>query len=254
MTAISIVTVVYNNQHTIRHCIDSVLSQRDVQIEHIVIDGCSADGTVEIVRGYGNRIATFVSEPDKGVYDAMNKGVKLATGDIITTLNSDDVYADDTVVAQMVEFIQENSLDAAYGDVVYVSKHDPNRFTRYWRTGEYKRGRFCYGWAIPHPAFFCRREIFERYGYFNEQFRIAGDFELMLRFIEKHRIKVGYLPRVLVRMRTAGRANVLPGVIQGNWEIMRSFGLNGLRLSPWFFVYKPLMKISQLLARPTCDE
>jgi hypothetical protein len=118
-----------------------------------------------------------------------------------------------------------------------------------WRPGQYRRGAFSNGWVVPHPTLFCRKQVFEKYGYFNSDFRIAADFELMLRFIEAHRIKVGYLPKVIVKMRTGGKANVLRGMIRGNGEIIKSFRLNGLRLSPWFFIRKPIVKISQLFVK-----
>ncbi|MBA7660303.1 hypothetical protein ES703_68305 [subsurface metagenome] len=151
----------------------------------------------------------------------------------------------------MVEFIQNNGLDAAYGDLVYMDRNNSDHVTRFWKVGEYKRRAFYYGWVIPHPTFFCRKQVFEKYGYFNEKFQVAADFELLLRFIEKHQIKVGYLPKVIVKMRAGGKANVLQGIIRGNWEIIRSFRLNNLRLSPWFFIVKPITKISQLFRRPS---
>ncbi len=247
---VSTITSVLNGGATIEDTIKSVLSQTYKDIEHIVIDGGSTDGTLEILAKYRSQIAKCISEPDKGVYDAMNKGIKLSKGDIIATLNADDFYADETIVSQMVEFMQRNSLDAVYGDLVYIDRKNTDIVTRFWKTGRYKRGAFCYGWVIPHPTFFCRRQVFEKYGYFNEDFRIAADFELMLRFVEKCQIKVGYLPKVIVKMRSGGKANVLRGIIRGNWEIIGSFRRNNLRLSPWFFVHKPVMKISQLFRRP----
>jgi len=246
----SIITVVFNGAKTIANTVKSVLSQNHCDLEYIVIDGGSTDGTLNIIADYRDKISKCVSEPDKGVYDAMNKGIKLSTGDIVATLNSDDVYADETIVAQMVEFIKDNDLDAAYGDLVYTASAGNDCITRFWKAGEYKRGNFGYGWVIPHPTFFCRKEIFEKYGYFNDKFQIAADFELMLRFIEKHRIKVGYLPKIIVKMTKGGKANVLRGIVRGNWEIIKSFRLNGLRLSPWFFIRKPMAKISQLFIRP----
>jgi len=245
---VSIITVCFNSADTIEDTIKSVLSQDYKDIEYIVVDGGSRDATLEILTKYRSRISKYISEPDNGVYDAMNKGIKLSTGDVITILNSDDIYADETVVGQMVDFMQSNGLDAAYGDLVHIDHNNTNHVTRFWKAGEYKKGAFCYGWVLPHPTFFCRKEIFERFGYFNDKLQIAADFELMLRFIEKHRIKVGYLPKVVVKMRTGGKANVFRGVIRGNWEIIRSFRLNNLRLSPWFFVYRPIIKMSQLFA------
>lgn len=151
----------------------------------------------------------------------------------------------------MVEFIQSNDLDAAYGDLIYINRDNPNQIRRFWQAGRYKKKAFSYGWVMPHPTFFCKKEIFERFGYFNDRLQIAADFELMLRFIEKHQIKVGYLPKTIAKMRTAGKANSLRGIIRGNREIIKSFQLNDLRMSPWFFVRKPLSKISQLFKRPT---
>ena len=248
---VSIITVCFNNAETIEDTIRSVLSQYYKNIEYIIIDGGSTDGTLGIISKYKNNITKVISEPDNGVYDAMNKGIKLSSGDVIATLNADEFYANETIVCQMVEFIQSNNLDAAYGDVVYVKQDNINQLVRFWKTGEYLKNSFQRGWIIPHPAFFCRRKYFEQYGYFESGFKIAADFELMLRFIEKYQIKVGYLSKVIVKMRTGGKANVLRGIIRGNCEIIRSFRLNGLRLSPWFFIVKPITKISQLFKRPS---
>ena len=247
---VSIITVVLNGAEMIEHTIKSVLSQDYDDIEYIVIDGGSTDGTLDILSKYQGKISRCISESDTGIYEAMNKGIKLLSGDIVATLNSDDIYADHTIISKIVEFIKTGGLDAAYGDLIYVNRNNTNQVKRFWKPGQYKRKAFCYGWVLPHPTFFCRKEIFERFGYFNDKLKIAADFELMLRFIEKHQIKVGYLPKAIVKMRTGGKANVLRGIIRGNLEIIKSFRLNGLRLSPWFFVYKPLIKISQLFARP----
>jgi glycosyltransferase involved in cell wall biosynthesis len=247
---VSIITVCFNIAGTIEDTIKSVLSQDHEDIEYIVVDGASTDGTLDIIKKYKNNIAKIISEPDNGIYDAMNKGLSSSTGDIVATLNGDDIYAEKTTVSRMVEFIQNNGLDAAYGDLVYFNRHEPGHVKRYWRPGPYKKGAFYHGWVIPHPTFFCRKEIYEKFGYFNDTLQIAADFELMLRLIEKNRIKIGYLPKVIVKMGTGGKANVLRGIIKGNKEIIKSFRLNGLRLSPWFFVCKPITKISQLFARP----
>ena len=244
---VSIITVCFNSAGTIKDTIDSVLGQDYKDIEYIVVDGGSTDGTIDIILRNKDRISKFISEPDKGIYDAMNKGIRLSTGDIIATLNSDDVYAENTIVGQMADFIQSNCLDAAYGDLVYVDPGNNNRVSRFWKAGDYRQGAFYYGWAIPHPTFFCRKWVFEKYGCFNEKFHIAADFELLLRFVEAKQIKVGYLHRTIVKMKTGGKANVLRGMIHGNLEIMKSFRLNGLRLSPLFFIRKPIEKISQLL-------
>ncbi|MFC1792128.1 glycosyltransferase family 2 protein [Planctomycetota bacterium] len=247
---ISITTVCFNSAETIEDTIKSILSQDYKDIEYIVVDGGSTDGTLDIINRYKNKIAKVISEPDNGIYDAMNKGLRSSTGGILATLNGDDVYADKSIVGRMVEFIESKNLDAAYGDLIYVDCRDTGHVKRFWQPGPYKKGAFHRGWVIPHPTFFCRKEIFEKHGYFNDKMEIAADFELMLRFIEKHQITVGYLPQVIVKMRTGGKANDLRGMIQGNKEIIKSFRLNNLRLSPWFFVCKPITKISQLFRAP----
>lgn len=247
---LSIVTVCLNSVETIEDTIKSVLIQDYKNIEYIVVDGRSTDGTLDILKKYRDRIHKYISEPDKGIYDAMNKGIKLARGDIIAILNSDDVYADSTVVGQMVNFMETTLVDAAYSNLVYVDRDDTGRIKRFWNPGEYKKGAFLKGWTIPHPTFFCHREIFEKFGLYNTKFQIAADFELMMRFVEKHKIKVDYLPKVIVKMRTGGKANILKGIIRGNMEIFRALRINEFHLSPLFFVSKPITKISQLFIRP----
>jgi len=246
---ISIITVCYNSAETIEATIESVISQDYKDIEYIIVDGGSLDGTLDILKKYRDQIHKYISEPDYGIYDAMNKGINLATGDIVATLNSDDIYADKTIISTMVDYIKSNALDAAYGDLAYIDRDNADHVTRFWKPGEYNKGAFSHGWVIPHPTFFCRKEIYEKYGYFNDKFQVAADFELLLRFVEKHQINLGYLPKLIVKMRTGGKANVLRGIIRGNYEIIRSFRLNDLRLSPWFFIVKPITKISQLFTR-----
>jgi len=247
---VSIITVCFNSAETIENTIKSILSQDHENIEYIVVDGGSTDGTLDIINRYKNDIAIVISGPDNGIYDAMNKGFRSSNGTIIAALNGDDVYAGNSIVSRMVEFIKSKDLDAAYGDLIYVDRRDTGHVKRFWKPGPYKKGAFYYGWVIPHPTFFCRKEIYEKYGYFNDKMQIAADFELMLRLIERHRIKIDYLPEVIVTMSTGGKANLLRGIIHGNIEIIKSFRLNGLRLSPLFFIRKPITKISQLFARP----
>jgi len=243
---VSIITVVFNAAETIEDCINSVFTQTHRDIEHIIVDGGSTDGTISVINSNNNKIARSVSEKDDGIYNAMNKGIHLAKGETIAFLNADDVYADENVISQVATVMQKNCWDAVYGDLIYIDYLNTNRIVRYWQPGEYKNRAFFHGWAPPHPTFFCRKEIFEKFGCFYDKFKIAADFELMLRFIEHHKINVGYLPKVLVKMRTGGRANVLRGIFKGNSEIIKSFALNGLWISPLFFVYKPIEKIRQL--------
>lgn len=253
----SVITVVFNNARTIESAIKSVLSQDYSDIEHIIIDGGSTDGTVEIIGKYRDKISHFISEQDNGIYDAMNKGLKLATGDCIAFLNADDFYANANAVSSIMEAFETMNVDAIYGDIVYVDRFDPDKIVRCWKPGEYKKGKFRLGWVPPHPTFFCRRKIYQKYGGYLNSFKIAADFELMLRFMEKYNIRTKYLPEVLVKMRTGGKANNLCGILKGNMEIIKAFHLNQIRLSPLFFLVKPVTKLKQLLIpfiKSHCDQ
>jgi glycosyltransferase involved in cell wall biosynthesis len=246
---VSIVTVCFNNVDTVEDTVRSVMSQTHSDLEHVIVDGKSTDGTVDVLAKYRDRIDTIVSEPDEGIYDAMNKGIRLATGQMVGFLNADDIYADSNVISDIVAAVQAGQYDAAYGDLVYVPRHDVSRVLRYWKAGEYRPGDFYNGWVPPHPTFFCRRFLFEKLGSFNSFYRIAGDFELMLRFIEGHGIRVAYVPRSLVRMRVGGKANTIRGIVCGNREILHAFASNGLKPSLRFFWHKPFVKLSQLTRR-----
>lgn len=246
---ISIITSVLNGADTIADTIESVMKQDYDNIEHVIIDGGSTDQTVPIIKKYANNIEKFISEPDDGVYDAMNKGIKLSTGDIIATLNSDDFYASQDTVKNMVNCIETFDLDAAYGDLAYVSRKNIDKVVRFWKAGKYRKGAFRHGWALPHPTFFCKRKVYEDYGYFNPNIKIASDFELLLRFVEKHEIAIGYQPQVIVKMRTGGKAYGLVGRICGNLEIISAFHLNDLTISPSFFIRKPIAKLTQFFRR-----
>jgi len=247
--SVSIVTVCYNCADTLADTFQSVRCQNHSDVEYIIVDGGSTDGTKDLVAEYGGRISKFVSESDEGIYDAMNKGIRLAEGEFVAFLNADDMYADDRVVSDVVAAAEAGDVDAVYGDLLYVRRDDTRRVVRYWKAGEYLPGAFRLGWVPPHPTFFCRRSVFEKFGAFDANYRLAGDFELMLRLIEKQRIRVGYIPRPLVRMRVGGRANTLRGVLRGNREILRAFAANGLKPALGFFWRKPLVKVGQLLRR-----
>lgn len=191
---VSIITVVFNNKDFIESAIKSVLSQTYSSIEYIVVDGGSTDGTIEIINKYRDKIAKFISEPDKGIYDAMNKGIKMAAGEIIGTLNSDDVYADSRVIETAVKSMEEKRVGVCWGDLVYVSRNDISRIIRHWKSSEYEEGKFKNGWMPPHPTFFVRKEIYGKFGAFNLNFKIAADYELMLRFLERHKVGSCYIP------------------------------------------------------------
>jgi len=243
---ISIITVVRNNESTIRCAIESVLSQSYQTIEYIVIDGASTDGTIEIINSYGDKITQFISEQDNGIYDAMNKGINLSTGDVIGILNSDDFYENEHVLKDVMDAFQNKKVDAVYGDLLYVSSKDPSVIKRIWESRSYSDGLFQKGWHPAHPTFFVNREIYNRFGVFNLDFKIAADYELMLRFIVKYKITLEYLPKTLVRMRLGGESNgSIFNIVKANRECLRSWGINDLRVNPLIFFAKPFYKILQ---------
>jgi glycosyltransferase len=248
---VSIITAVYNNAGTIGPCLESVSSQTHTDIEHIVIDGGSKDGTVDIVKNFGGNIAKFFSEADNGVYDAMNKGLKLVTGDIIGILNGDDFYPDPNILAKVAGAFDDPSVDSCYGDLVYVDRNDTSRTVRYWKAGPYNYRKFFWGWMPPHPTFFVRRAVYQKYGHFNLALGTAADYELILRFLVKHRIAATYIPEVLVKMRTGGISNVtLKNRLRANRMDRYAWKVNDLRPYPWTTYLKPARKIAQFFVCP----
>jgi len=208
-----------------------------------VQDGGSQDDTVTIARAYQ---ANCISEGDKGLYDAMNKGIQRASGDIVGILNSDDFYAGDQVLVRVQEAFQDPNIKAVYGDLDYVDPEDTGKVIRKWRSGPYERDRFRYGWMPPHPTFFVRRELYDQYGLFDLSFRTSADYELMLRFLYKHRVPAVYLPKVLVKMRAGGVSNSsFRHRLYANKEDRRAWEVNGLK--PHFFTtwLKPVRKLGQ---------
>lgn len=248
---VSIITVVYNGAEFIRDCIESIVNQTYSDIEYIVVDGKSTDGTVEIVQSYGTNVAKFVSEPDKGLYDAMNKGIGLATGDIIGLLNADDFYRHNRVIEHMVDTFKRTDSDAVYGDMLYVDRYNPQKIKRYWRSGEYKSNAFMWGWMPGHLSFFAKRWLYEQYGLFRLDLKSAADYELMLRFIHKNKAKLAYMNEVTIVMRAGGISNSsLKNRIRANGEDKLAWKINGVK--PYFFTLwlKPLRKLNQYISKP----
>jgi glycosyltransferase involved in cell wall biosynthesis len=250
VTSLSIVTVCLNSARTLADTLASVNAQSHPQIEHLVIDGGSTDGTQALVRAQGQRVARLVSEPDRGIYDAMNKGLALASGDVVGFLNADDVFAGPQSAA-MIAAAFAADVDACYGDVVYVSADDPARVIRYWRSGNYRRGWCAQGWAPPHPTLYVKREVFARLGGFDASLRVAADFELALRLLDVAGIRVGYIPEVLVRMRTGGASNgSLKGILRGHREMAAALRTHGLPAGWGWSARRLARRIPQLLTRP----
>ncbi|NUM49605.1 MAG: glycosyltransferase [Flavobacteriales bacterium] len=243
---VSIITVCYNSAETIEVSVKSVLSQKYNNIEYIIIDGYSTDTTKSIIEKYQSKITRFVSEKDAGIYFALNKGIELATGDIIGILHADDLYTSEYVISEVVETFAKSKADAVYANLQYVAKGNINKIIRHWVSGPYKENSFLYGWMPPHPTFFVRKEIYNKYGVFDTHFTSAADYELMLRFMHKCKISVAYLNKVIVKMRMGGKSNKsIFNRIKANTEDRKAWVVNGLK--PYFFTLylKPLRKITQ---------
>ena len=245
---ISIITIVYNNRETIADAIESVLSQTYPNIEYIVVDGLSTDGTVEVVKSYGDRITRFVSEKDKGLYDAINKGIKMATGDVIGLLHSDDVFYSPDAIEKVAGAFKSKNTDSVYADLLYVQKEDTNKVVRNWVSGSYQRDNFLYGWMPPHPTFYVKKSCYEQYGLYNTLFKSAADYELMLRFLYKYKVSTCYIPEKLVKMRVGGKSNVtLKNRIRANREDYNAWLINDLQPRFYTRYLKPLRKLTQFL-------
>ena len=244
---VSVITPSYNSVKTIEDTLRSVRDQAYPDIEHIVVDGGSKDGTLDIIREHDGHLAKWISEPDRGIYDAMNKGIAMATGDIIGILNSDDVYSGMDVISEIVNCFRDNpEKDAVYGDLDYVSRSRLTRVVRRWKTGEQKP--FGKGWHPPHPTFFVRKEVYDNHGLFNLKFKLAADFELMLRLLEKHKIRTFYLEKVLIKMRRGGATNnSLMGIMKQNIECYKAFKENNLPVSLLYPIIRLVPKLKQFL-------
>ena len=248
---LSIITIAFNAADTIEDAVQSVLSQRrdGFELEYLVIDGASKDATLEILAPYQDRL-TLISEPDKGIYDAMNKGVSLASGDCVGILNADDLYASDDVLMRVAALFKSSGAESVYGDLVYVDRDDPTQVTRTWNSGPFNRKAFLHGWMPPHPTFFVRKSVYDAHGLFSLELRSAADYELMLRFLYKSGITTAYLPSILVRMRVGGLSNAsLGNRWRANREDREAWRMNELTPYPWTLFFKPLRKVSQLWKR-----
>ncbi len=247
---ISIITVVFNNVSTLADTIASVTSQDYTDIEYIIIDGGSTDGTVGLIKNNTDKINKWISEKDNGIYDAMNKGIQMASGDVIGILNADDLYQDNTVVSSVMKSFIEDKAEAVYGDLVYINKEN-TKIIRYWQSGPFYKNNFLWGWMPPHPSFFVKKRLYDTHGLFNTCFRSAADYELMLRLIHKHKVVLTYLPKILVRMRVGGQSNAsILNRIKAIKEDTAAWQINNIR--PYFFTIglKSLRKISQFFLKP----
>lgn len=251
---LSLVTTTFNSGKTVRDTLESVLRQTFTDYEYIIIDGASQDDTIAVIREYEVKFAgrlRWVSEPDGGIYDAMNKGLSMAKGEVLMLLNSDDMFSRPDVLSLVAgTFERSPEADGLYADLKYVSQYDTDKVVRVWKTGVQRP--FRQGWHPAHPTFYVRRSIYERYGYFNLKYGLAADFDLMLRFVERYQIRLVYLPEILVKMRLGGTTNrSLRNIIAQNRECIAAFRDNGLPVGRFYAFYRLLPKIKEFFR--TCE-
>lgn len=245
MQKISIITATYNSAKTVTDTLASIACQDYPAIEHLIVDGLSRDNTLQIAKGFPH-ISKVISEADRGLYDAMNKGIAAATGDIIGILNSDDFYTNPQVLSKVVSHMEANGTDLLYADLEYVDPVNTSKVVRVWKARPFPKTRFFNGWMPPHPTLFVRREVYEKFGVFNLDFRFAADYELMLRLMHKNQVSVCYLPETLVHMRAGGLSNAsLRNRWKANREDRKAWAVNGLRPRFYTILMKPVSKILQ---------
>lgn len=244
---ISIITATYNSEAHIADCVRSVNSQTYDNIEHIIIDGASKDNTVKIIEETPNRVTKIVSEPDKGIYDAMNKGIRMATGDVIGILNSDDFFTSDDVIETVVDAFNNNDIDALYGDVHFVNPNDLNKCVRYYSSAIFKPSLFRFGFMPAHPSFYMKRECYEKHGLYALDYKISSDFDLLVRYILKEKINCKYLKKDFVTMRTGGVSTEnFNSRVTLNREIVKVCNKYGIKTNMFLLSLKYLYKIFEL--------
>ncbi len=248
LNRISIITVCYNSINTIRDTIDSVLKQTYKNIEYIIIDGGSTDGTVELVTSYGKNVNKFISEPDRGMYNALNKGLKIASGDIVGILNSDDFFTNDRIIELVADEFRQKELEAVYGDVQFVRPSDKTKVVRYYSSKQFNPGKFKFGFMPAHPSFYVRLELFEKFGFYKENYKIGSDFDLLVRFLYIKKVKYKYLQMSFVNMRTGGLSNKnLGSILTLNKEIARACKENGIKTNLFLIYSKYLIKAFEFM-------
>jgi len=248
---ISIITVCYNSAETIEDTLRCIAGQTYQNVEYIVIDGGSTDGTMDIIKRYESHISILVSEPDKGIFDAMNKGWQRATGDVVAFLNSDDTYMHKDVLQEVAAVMADSDIDACHSDLIYVDRKDTDKIIRYWRGHEHRQGDCLNGWMPAHPTFFARRSLFERFGGFDIRYRKQADFVMAVSWFELHKIRSRYVNEIWTRMRTGGASNnSLRSIIKSNIDCYRACKELGFNVTPFFIVKKILSRFPQYWRKP----
>ena len=243
---VTIITVTLNSAKFLEDCIQSVIKQDYKDIEHLVIDGGSTDGTLAIIEKYTGHIARWVSEKDKGMYDAVNKGMRMAGGDIIGTLNSDDVLASPDVISTIVAGFEQQPVNAVYGDLVYVDPVNTEKVIRVWKGLPYKRSRFRYGWMPAHPTFYFRKELLDHLGYYETHYYTAADYEFMVRYLFYFRVSACYIPKLMVKMRAGGVSNIsIHNWLRANRRDYLAMKRNRIPFPLVTSLLKPLIKLRQ---------
>jgi glycosyltransferase involved in cell wall biosynthesis len=248
---VSIITVSNNSVRTISDTINSVLSQTFSNIEYIIIDGASTDGTIEVIKSFGEKISFFISEPDNGIYDAINKGIRISSGNIVGILNSDDFFYNNDVIQIVADAFRENKIDAVFGDAIFVDPANTSRIVRYYSSKKFYPGRFRFGYMPAHPSFYVKREIFGKLGYYKVDYKIAADFEFLVRLLYLNKIEYKYLEMPFLVMRMGGVSN--KSVISNftlNKEIARACRENGIKTNYFFIYSKYLIKIFEFIGKP----
>jgi glycosyltransferase involved in cell wall biosynthesis len=243
---LSLITVTCNSGQYLEDCVKSVINQTYKDIEYIIIDGKSTDNSIDIIKKYENHINAWISEPDRGMYDAINKGMQLSTGDVIGILNSDDIFDNNDVVASVIQAFTEQKVDSIYGDLEYVEQNDLNKVYRIWKGRPYKRSRFFTGWMPAHPTFYFKRKLFEDFGGYENHYFSAADYELMCRYLFKNKASSFYLPKFIVRMRRGGQSNgSLKMRLRANRRDYLAMKKNNIPFAFLVSILKPLSKLHQ---------
>jgi glycosyltransferase len=247
---VSIITVTYNSGKYLEDCIRSVIMQRYQNIEHIIVDGKSTDNTLDIIKKHESHIAKWISETDRGIYDAINKGIAMATGDIVGLINSDDILVAEDVIECIVKTFEENNVDTVYGDLEYVSASDTNKIMRIWKGRPFNRDRFRYGWMPAHPTFYIKRPLVEKYGYYENHYFTAADYEFMARYLYKNRVSAFYLPKLIVKMRMGGQSNqTIYKRLRANRRDYLAMKKNNIPFAFFVSILKPLIKVQQFFKK-----
>lgn len=246
---VTIITATYNSSATVKDTLRSIAQQSYENIEHLIVDGLSSDETLDIVSQF-DHVSLVSSEKDQGIYDAMNRGISMATGDVIGILNSDDFYSNSNVIDWVAKVFKDKNVDAIYGDLVYFKQDDEKKILRTWKSGEYSRDKFLKGWMPPHPTFFVRKEVYKNFGKFRLDMGSAADYEFMLRVLYKEKCSVEYIPKTLVNMRDGGESNAtILNRIKANRMDRKAWKVNGLKPKFYTLSMKPIRKITQFIKK-----